>query len=90
MIRGLCGSKEKLSPFVGRTFVRDGRWLHRVDDNTGLWKLDWTRRIMRWVRKQMAGLGWGAGWRFGGFPEVKDDASMVLLSRQVPGIRGRS
>lgn len=40
---------------VGRTFVRDGGWLQRGDDNAGLWKVVWTRRGVRWARERMAG-----------------------------------
>lgn len=38
-------------------------------------------------REQMAGWGSGAGWRFGGFSEVENDASVALLSRQAQGVR---
>lgn len=72
---------------MGRTFVKDGGWLYRFDDNAGLWKLGWTRKIMRQGREQMAGWGSGAGWRFGGFSEVENDASVALLSRQAQGVR---
>lgn len=54
-------SKGRVKSIVGRTFVRDGGWLHKVDDNAGLWKLGWTRRIREAGSKWLTGVGGQVG-----------------------------
>lgn len=60
---GSVWNRRRVKSVVRRTFVRDGEWLPRADDNAGLWKLGWTRRAVRCDREQMTGLGLGI-WRW--------------------------